>query len=191
MVLIALGLGVAVHFHDSPKPLSPVVGITAPVEVPLHAVVRENGLLVIKGERQPFTGRLVENHPDGSRKLAIDVRDGKLEGFSRGWYVGGPMEVEETFVADHAEGLRTRWHLNGVKKSETHIVHGQLQGTYTEWHENGQQAVTMTLKDGKPDGVAEAWHPSGNLKSRTTMADGRIVTRQFFDDPAAVQAKTE
>lgn len=158
-------------------------------EVPRGEVHRVNGLLVRQGQTAPFTGIMVENHPRGSRKLEIEVRNGLLDGSSKGWYSNGQIEIDETFAADFSEGPRTRWYSNGVKRSVAHIRHGQLEGSYTEWHDNAQKAVVMTMEKGKPHGSVEAWHRSGALKSRSTLDHGKVVSQQFFDDPATAQAK--
>ena len=155
-------------------------GRTPPREVLRSDLDLREGVLYLHGSKQPFTGLLVEDFSKGVRKLAIDLRHGKVEGRSHGWFENGQMEVEETFVAGVSHGLRTRWHANGQKKSEEHIEHGVVTGRYIEWHDNGQKAVEMTLKDGHPDGLVEAWHPDGTLKSQTRFESGKIVKREFF-----------
>lgn len=153
-------------------------------EIPLESAHRQDGLLFALGESRPFSGLLVESHPNGSRKLEIGVWNGRLEGPSRGWFSDGTPEVQETFHNDLSDGLRTRWHPNGAKRSEATIRQGILDGPFTEWHANGVKAVSMQMKDGKADGLVEAWHPSGTLKSRSTLRGGEIVERHFFEDPS-------
>lgn len=173
-------------------------GQTPPPEVLRRDLELREGVLYLHGAKQPFTGLLVEDFSKGVRKLEINVRQGRVDGLSRGWFEAGghravdakgggmehgQMEVEETLVAGVSHGLRTRWHPNGQKKSEEHIEHGVVTGGYVEWHDNGQKAVEMTLRGGSPDGLAEAWHPDGTLKSQTRFEGGKIVKREFF--PAA------
>lgn len=159
-------------------------------DAPLDSAVRVNGLLTVRGQSGPFTGRLYQNYPDGSKKLEMEVRRGRLDGHSRGWYSGGQLEVDESFTGDYSEGTRTRWYANGTKKSVTTILHGQLEGPCKQWHENGQMAATMNLRQGLAEGMAEAWHPSGSLKSRSIMEKGRVVSRQFYDDAVLAQTLT-
>jgi antitoxin component YwqK of YwqJK toxin-antitoxin module len=148
-----------------------------------------DGVLFARGDSKPFTGVLVERYPGEKPKLAIEVKDGKAHGLSRGWYDSGQLEVEERFVAGQSHGPRTRWYLNGQKRSEAQIEQGELAGIYTEWHENGQMAVQMKMVKGKPDGMVEAWHPSGKLKSRTNFANGEMGKQEFFsEDPPAAEA---
>lgn len=140
------------------------------------------GALYLHDAQKPFTGTLIEDYAPGKRKLAIEIRDGKAHGVSRGWFESGQQEVEEHFVQGVSHGTRTRWFENGTRKSEEHIEQGKLVGSYLEWYDNGQKAVAMTLEEGKPHGIVEAWHPSGTLKSRSRMDHGKLVDREFFND---------
>lgn len=177
--LIGVAVIVAVPWLKRESPPVP----KPPVREALRSTAtRQNGLLVLNGESAPFTGKLIESHSDGSRKLEMTVRDGRLDGLTRGWFPGGKPEISETFTADHSEGVRVRWYPNGEKRSEATILHGVLQGSYTEWHDNGVKSVSMTLADGKGEGLAEAWYPSGILKSRTNLKHGEVVTREYFED---------
>ena len=159
---------------------------TAVRELRRDALELRDRALFARGESRAFDGVLFENFAPGARKLAIEIRHGKPDGLSRGWFENGQLEVEEHFVEGISQGLRTRWHLNGQKKSESEIAHGKLEGRYTEWHDNGQKAIEMTLAEGQAQGLAEAWHSTGTLKSRTTFQDGKIVAREFFDDASAL-----
>ena len=156
---------------------------TPPREAVRSELDLRDGVLYLHGETRPFSGLLVEDFTKGQRKLAIDVRYGKVNGISRGWYDNGQREVEETFVAGVSDGLRTRWHRNGQKKSEEHIEHGHVNGPYVEWYDNGRKAVTMTVRDGQPEGEVMAWYPDGAPKSRSHFAGGKMVDREFFPSP--------
>jgi antitoxin component YwqK of YwqJK toxin-antitoxin module len=145
-----------------------------------------DGRLYAKGEAEPFQGKLVENHGPGRRKLEIDISGGKANGLSRGWYDNRQMEVEETFRDGISHGPRTRWHANGKRRSLAQIENGEVVGEFLEWYDNGQLAVRLTLADGQPAGTVEAWYPSGAKKSRTQFEHGRQVSREFFNDSAAI-----
>ena len=144
-----------------------------------------DGVLYARGEWRPFRGELVAYYPDQTRKLTIEIKDGRLHGRSLGWYPNAQMEVEEQFLRGVSHGTRTRWHANGNRKSVAQIKHGKVTGPFSEWHENGRKAVDMTLREGQPDGLVEAWHPSGGPKSRLRYEHGQQVEKQFWPDPAA------
>ena len=141
-----------------------------------------DAVLYARGEAQPFDGQVVEHYPDGSRKLALEIKGGRLNGHSLGWHDNGQMEVDEQFVQGTSHGTRKRWYPNGQEKSRAEIKAGVLTGPFVEWHENGQKAAEMTLVDGKPDGIVEAWHPTGLPKSRSEFRGGEMVNREFFPD---------
>lgn len=177
---VALGLSLCVAVVVWMKSWSTNAGV---LHVPRSALELRDGVLYARGEAQPFKGQIVDYYPDHTRKLVLDVKDGRLDGHSLGWHENGQMEVDENFVRGVSHGPRTRWYANGKVKSQGQVEHGAMIGSYVEWHENGQKAAEMTLRDGKPDGVVQAWHPSGLPKSRSEFRDGEMVAREFFPDP--------
>jgi antitoxin component YwqK of YwqJK toxin-antitoxin module len=153
-----------------------------PGEVLRSRIVMRDGLAYDGPARRPFSGVVFEKFSNGTRQTAIEMRAGKVNGWSRGWFENGQLEVEEFFVDGVSQHTRRRWFENGQKRSETQIKDGQLSGSYVEWHDNGQKAVEMTLINGKPDGVVESWHRSGGLKSHAVLKLGNIVEQQFFPE---------
>ncbi len=160
-----------------------------PAEVKQVDLENREGLLYVHNFKEPYTGALVETFPNGKPKLRIDIRRGKVDGLSRGWYENGQLEVQETFVAGTSHGPRTRWFANGQERSEEKIEHGVVTGPYVAWHESGQKAVEMTLRNGQPDGLALAWFPNGALKSETRFVDGKMQDRKFL--PASPATATD
>jgi antitoxin component YwqK of YwqJK toxin-antitoxin module len=161
--------------HD--RPAAP-----PPAERTRDRLELRDGRLVDRETGQPFSGLLVEHHPNGARKVAIEIADGRPHGLSRGWYPDGRPEVVEHFVAGVAHGPRTRWHPNGAKRSEARIVNGRLSGPFVQWHDNGAKAAELTMIDGRPAGVCLGWHRSGAPKSRVVMRAGEVVSRQYWND---------
>ena len=53
-----------------------------------------DGVLYVHGEAEPFQGQIVEYYREDARKLVLEVKDGRLEGHSRGWHENGQMEVD-------------------------------------------------------------------------------------------------
>ncbi len=142
------------------------------------------GRLYARGESEAFNGMLVEDYSAGQRKLEIEIREGRANGLSRGWFADGQREVEETFLNGVSHGPRMRWHENGEPKSLAAIENGQVTGEYLEWYDNGQLATKMVVEQGQPVGLVESWHPSGARKSEVRFEHGRQVSQQFFGDSA-------
>ena len=178
VILAGLAVGVFIFILSGNRS-----GPKGPRSLPRSELDLRDGMLYARGETQPFQGQLVAHYSDQTRKVAIDVKDGRLHGRSLGWYSNGQMEVEEQFVAGVSHGARTRWHENGNRKSLAQIEQGKVVGLFTEWHENGQKAVEMTLRDGQPDGIVEAWHSNGELKSRLRYENGAQVEKLVWENP--------
>ena len=133
------------------------------------------GQLFVPGEAMPFDGKLVAKYADGSLRIEIEIRDGRANGSSRGWFENGQQEIEENFVAGVSTGTRTRWHANGTKMSEAKIVGGKIEGTFLKWHDNGRLAARAEMVGGKPEGISEAWDRDGRRTARVELKDGEIV----------------
>ena len=161
------------------RPAAPVPG-----EINRAALVLKDGRLRLKDSGQPFTGIVFEQASGGQRLSELTVRDGILNGLSKGWYDSGALEVEEHFVDGKSSGVRKRWHANGKLKNEATILNGELHGPYTEWHDDGSMAVRMNMVRGKGEGLSEAWHPGGAPKAKVILADGKPVTKEYFAAPA-------
>ena len=177
--LVAAAVGVALLLW--PRPGVEDGGERVRAELDLR-----DGILYIRGEDVPFTGKLVEDYGRDARKLAIGIRDGKADGLSRGWFEDGQPEIEETFLDGVSNGVRTRWYPGGTKKSTATIRDGVIVGSYVTWHDNGQKAAEVDMVDGQPHGLAEAWHPNGRLKSRVQLDHGVPSHTEFFPETGAI-----
>jgi len=145
--------------------------------VPRGEVEFRDGLLRLSGQSEPFDGILIENWSASRRKAEVPVRDGRVDGVTRGWYESGVQEVEEGFRAGVSHGWRTRWHPNGRIKSRVWIQHGMLAGFFHEWHSNGRLAQITPLRSGQAWGEVIAWGESGDPLSRIAVQD-RADNRQ-------------
>lgn len=161
-----------------------------PGEINRSALVLRDGRLCLKDSGKPFTGIVFEQAAGDRRLSELTVRDGILNGLSKGWYDSGAQEVEENFVDGKSSGVRKRWHANGKLKNEATIVNGELHGPYTEWHDDGSMAARMNMVHGKGEGLCEAWYPGGAPKARVILAAGEPVTKEYFGAPAALTSNT-
>jgi hypothetical protein len=89
------------------QPPTPALSEAEPEEL-----VRREERCYRKDEDRPFTGYLVERHPDGALKARSAVLEGVLNGSSEGWYANGQIEVREQqnngmlVLKTHAEKLK-------------------------------------------------------------------------------------
>jgi len=141
--------------------------------------------LRLKTSGELFAGHLVDYYTGGETnrlKSRSVIRDGKLNGFSEGWYTDGQQQVLEIFVDGKSHGVRVKWHPNGQKQAEDSIEYGDLNGPCRKWHDNGQLAEEMAMVDGQADGQARSWHPDGSQKAEVTLEMGKVVEQQFWEE---------
>ncbi len=108
-------------FHRRPSP--------ARLEVDRSDLVLREKRLYRRGEARPFSGAMLEHHPNGSLRSRSLIANGVLHGLSEGWHTNGQLQVRESFQGSVSHGLRTKWHPNGSKWSEVMIVHGKWKAS--------------------------------------------------------------
>jgi antitoxin component YwqK of YwqJK toxin-antitoxin module len=134
------------------------------------------GLIYLRGEAEPFRGEILDFYPSGKRLSLTPVKNGKVEGWSIGWFENGKVEVKEFFKAGGSDGTRTRWYPNGQIRSVAPIRHGVIEGLFQEWHENGKLQREVMMKNGKPHGRADSWTSDGTPLESFTYAEGVVVS---------------
>jgi antitoxin component YwqK of YwqJK toxin-antitoxin module len=157
----------------------------APLQVARQFLTLQDGRLHRQGWRSPFTGIMVEFHPDGRLLSRSEVFEGRLNGVSEGWLQDGTLQVREHFRSGVSHGTRTKWHPNGAKLSEATVVCGKIEGTFRQWHENGTLSQEISMKAGQPDGMARAFYTDGTLKAQAVMNDGRLMEPKSWPDGQA------
>lgn len=166
------------------------------------------GLFYQRNTVGPYTGKAVEEHPNGKKKLEVQIKDGKFQGkikewaqngtkvyeaeYDQGkqhgkelqWYATGKKKVELVYVEGEPNGICTEWHKNGKKKSEGNFILGKEDGTHYWWFASGQMDQEASYKNGETDGFVKNWYPNGQLKMEsaytTGLRDGK--TLKWFDD---------
>jgi len=159
------------------------VGKGKPAELPevaRDALVLRDGRLYPTNSATPFEGVVVERYPDGVVRSRSDVRGGRLNGESRGWYPSGQIQVLEHFEDGVSHGTRTKWHENGERQSEANIAKGVIEGVFRRWHPEGGLAEEIPMKEGQPDGLAKSFEIDGSPKAEALMKGGQVVTQKFF-----------
>ncbi len=156
-------------------PVAEVVPVLTAAEVEQH-----DGRLCEKRTKIPFTGEVREFYPDGILKAKASVREGRMNGPTRGYYPSGKLHTEETFVDGVSDGLRRRFHEDGAVKAVEEIQLGRLHGRYERYHTNGVLAERATYRGGEPDGLAESWDAVGQPVARVRFDSGRMIEQVFL-----------
>ena len=114
-------------------------------------VIEQNGVVLEKKTRKPFTGVVAEYFDCGQLKFKGSFRHGKEDGLTETYHENGQLE------------FRFFW-----KK-------GCEDGTHEEFHENGQLSCKGKWKDGKEEGLWESFDEEGNLEESETWENGEII----------------
>ena len=98
------------------------------------------GLLHLKSENVPFTGRI----------LMVDIGE-------NGEYVSS----DESWVDGRKDGKSSKWFSNGVKMYERNYKRGKWHGTVTRWWPNGQKMYVRAYSYGARHGKEATWRSDG------------------------------
>ncbi|MGD2091222.1 MAG: hypothetical protein PVH61_33915 [Candidatus Aminicenantes bacterium] len=80
----------------------------------------------------------VEYYKDGSKKLVVDLKEGKPHGKTIGFYMNGKKEFQQEYRQGKKHGKLTRWYENGQVSGESYFV-----------DDRPHRAIRIFFKDGK------------------------------------------
>lgn len=167
-----------------------------------------NGLFIQRNTIGPFSGTALEDHPNGKKKLSVQIKEGKFQGKVREWakdgtkvyeaeyhqgkqhgkelqwYATGKKKVELEYVNGEPNGICTEWHRNGKKKSEGNFILGKEDGQHQWWFTNGKLDQEVFYKNGETDGTVKNWYPNGQIKleSNYTMGVKDGASTKWFEN---------
>ncbi len=167
-----------------------------------------NGLFYQRNTIGAFSGTAMEEHPNGKKKLAVQIREGLFQGkvkewakdgtkiyeaeYDKGkqhgkelqWFATGKKKVELVYVNGEPNGICTEWHKNGKKKSEGNFIIGKEDGQHNWWFASGQPDQMVFYKNGETDGMVKNWYPNGTLKLESNYKMGlkEGITKKWFED---------
>ena len=134
---------------------------------------REKGgrkLAYLPNQENPFTGKVVDFHPNGQKILEGNYKNGKVNGLWTAWLKNGQKSREENYKDGKPDGLRTLWWKNGQKRYERNYRDGKLISEVV-WKLNGEKCpVTNIDEDG--NGVVVSYNEDGTESYRITYKDG-------------------
>ena len=164
----------------------------------------EGGLVRVKGEAEPFTGRAVDAssgyrqqvetwyqgrlhgaqthwNREGNRFKQVIWRNGQRHGFTTLWYDNGLRMQSTEFRDGVKEGKNARWYPNQVKKSEEHFAGGKLQGVAMEWGEKGRQMIKVVYESGREVSRSRwVWANDRQIAKVINWEKGEIVSETFY-----------
>jgi hypothetical protein len=76
----------------------------------------EDSLYYIKGTQNLFTGLITDSYPNGQKKYAGAIKDGKLNGLYQEWHANGNRKLEANFLDGIEKDGGLEWLENGSEK---------------------------------------------------------------------------
>ncbi|SVD62259.1 uncharacterized protein METZ01_LOCUS415113, partial [marine metagenome] len=93
----------------------------------------EEGMVFVKGEKEPFTGRVVSYHPNGRLELELNIVAGQKHGTFEQWHADGQKDEKATWVNGLREGMARGWYASGKKRFEYPFRADKFHGTVKRW----------------------------------------------------------
>lgn len=150
----------------------------APAADPLRAVDafdpalrHDGGAVSLRG--RPFTGRVVERYPGGSRRGSTAYAGGRRHGVAEGWYPDGRLAWRGGFRAGREEGVHRAWWADGRPRLVERFRAGRLEGTVREWFPSGRRYREVHYRAGQEAGRQRMWYADGTLRASYVVRHGR------------------
>lgn len=135
-------------------------------EVSFEAVENINGITVIKGTKEPFTGKTVAFYPDGKKSLEIEYRNGIESGTNRSWYNDGKIMNETQIDSGKINGYWIDYYPNGVKENEVIYENDFMNGPCTRRYDNGNVKETGRYSHCREEGLWIYYWENGAKKAQ-------------------------
>ena len=126
-------------------------------------IFNDGGTLYALGETDPYTGPVIDFHPNGKKSYAYRVENGR------------------------PQGTVTEWYASGQKKTESTLKDGVLVGKMVGWHENGKKEYEMPLEDGEIHGTGNEYYGRGPIRSLTPYVKGKREGREVGYTEAGIK----
>ena len=134
-----------------------------------YAIAYENGITSTSSEKKPFSGKLIEYHNNGNKKLEEhwELTGSAWPSLNRktykATYYANGQKASETTYKKAVRQKETYWHENGQKASETTYESRGKSNTKITWYETGQKKSKHIGK------IGDYWYKDGQIKSTTEI----------------------
>ena len=107
--------------------------------------------------KEPVSGIVYTNWPNGKLKSEIEWRNGKISGVIKSWYESGSIEAIGMFKDNKMEGALLRFYESGQTLEEA-------------WAEND------SIK------IIKQYYPSGILARKLHSENGKLISGECYDE---------
>jgi len=133
--------------------------------LPRQTVTRGDGLLYLIDAKQPWTGKVVEFHPNDQKAFEKQYHDGRLEGYSVWWTEQGKIQHQRTYRNGRLHGSWVQWTTMGIPKQEQVYENG-AEIYRRGWWPNGQVHFIAWMQGGVEAG-RKVWAEDGEIAQVT------------------------
>ncbi|MEI6949533.1 tetratricopeptide repeat protein [Paraflavisolibacter sp. H34] len=120
-------------------------------------------------------------YPSGKVKETNDYKDGRLEGYSKGYYENGARQYEIAYRNGEKDGPTTHYHLNGQVRQKGWYTAGTTSGDWEEYSEKGHLSERYTLLNGNLHGAYQYFHANGKLNYEDVYQNGWLRAVNTYD----------
>ena len=143
--------------------------------IDISEVEKSNELFYKRGDKDPFSGIIVEYFNNGSLKRRYEIKDGRFHGVQNEWYANGNKELEINTKNGLPNGKYHEWYENGQKLICGYLKAGKEDGSFESWYENGQIIEKIEYDNGKRDGDYNCWYKNGQKKIEAEYKKGGFI----------------
>lgn len=173
LALLALA-GCTTQRWDAPSPVEPTLEVVREKDREGN-LVREQLVLVTKGERPIAHGADKGWYSNGSKRYEREFDHGSPTGPWRTWHANGQLASETTFSS--TETLFTFWYDTGVISAAGPALNGSRRGTWRFYRPDGTLREEGTFVDSVRDGDWTFFEENGSKTSRSYKR-GLVIERQ-------------
>jgi hypothetical protein len=116
----------------------------------------------------------VEYYKNGSKKLVVDMKEGKPHGKTIGFFMNGKKEFQQEYRQGKKHGKLTRWYEGGQVSGEYYFVDDRPHGAIRIFFKDGEKSLEGQYKNGKRHGLWIRFYEKGSKKSEIEYKEGQL-----------------
>ncbi|MBU0765299.1 MAG: linear amide C-N hydrolase [Bacteroidetes bacterium] len=137
-------------------------------------LVKREGKMYYLDPSKPYTGKCIDYHTNGKKKMERDITGGIESGKRIKYFNDGKTEIVESYVDGEKNGHWESYRRDGTKKEEGEYTDSKPSGRWTGWYDENRKEYEKTYTDGKLDGKWTGWYENGNPEYEQNYTDGKL-----------------
>jgi antitoxin component YwqK of YwqJK toxin-antitoxin module len=125
-----------------------------------------DGVMYLKGESNPYTGKCETNNSNKIKILETDYKNGKANGKETVWDGKGNKYSETSFIEGKFNGIYRQWFDNGQLEIEKMYLNDKMNGKCTHYYRNGKKESEGIYNNCYETGTWTYWDEQGNKTTK-------------------------